>query len=65
MEGRPKSQRRRSSVSMMGGTNPLTNGDADIEEETSPMSKIESVAGCKLIDKNDFDEIMDVLTTLE
>jgi hypothetical protein len=48
----------------MGGTNPLTNGDAEIED-TSSIPKIESLAGCKLIAKDDFDEIVDVLKTLE
>lgn len=48
----------------MGGTNPLTNGDAEIED-TSSTPKIESLAGCKLIAKDDFDEIVDVLKTLE
>lgn len=60
----PSRSRRRSSVSLMGGTNPLTNGDAEIED-TSSTPKIESLAGCKLIAKDDFDEIVDVLKTLE
>ena len=60
----PSRSRRRSSVSLMGGTNPLTNGDAEIED-TSSIPKIESLAGCKLIAKDDFDEIVDVLKTLE
>ena len=60
----PGRSRRRSSVSLMGGTNPLTNGDAEMEEGP-PTPKIESLAGCKLIAKDDFDEIVDVLKTLE
>ena len=60
----PSRSRRRSSVSLMGGTNPLTNGDTEIED-TSSTPKIESLAGCKLIAKDDFDEIVDVLKTLE
>ena len=60
----PSRSRRRSSVSLMGGTNPLTNGDTEIED-TSSTPKIESLAGCKVIAKDDFDEIVDVLKTLE
>jgi hypothetical protein len=48
----------------MGGTNPLTNGDMEIQDD-KPALKIESIAGCKIISKDDFDEIMDVMNSLE
>ena len=52
-------------MSLMGGTNPLNNGDMNMSDEETTTTKIESVAGCKLIPKDDFDEIFDVLKTLE
>ena len=52
-------------MSPMGGTNPLNNGDMEMPEEETASVKIESVVGCKLISKDDFDEIVDVLKTLE
>ena len=48
----------------MGGTNPLTNGDMEIQED-KPALKIESISGCKIISKDDFDESMDVMNSLE
>ena len=50
---------------MMGGTNPMSNSDDESNGTKSDQKKIESVAGCKLIGKDDFDEIMDVMVGLE
>ena len=46
---------------MMGGTNPMSNGDDTLDDASGAPKKIETIAGCKIIGKDDFDELPEKL----
>ena len=43
----------------------MSNGDDALADASEAPKKIETIAGCKIIDKDDLDELMDVIVGLE